>query len=544
MESVNFQNDRRDLKEVLDDDYPEIARAIKKEGYNLDFPDYDILEELHFKDNVIGFITLKRSIFVDNHLELTDAYIIPEFRGNNILFEWMSTFFMCDNIELFPRKPTRAFINVLLKNDYALEIKPNFIVSYLKFLVDAEEIYKNPKIKRFYRNSDFPFPIKANLFDMDLCSVVFRDPTARVIKYSDFFAITEPRKYELKKYKLRKKLKKVSEKYLDDKYAIWEARYPKIESFIERKDNEFEESLLVENMIGSEDELDDSFVNALKKHDLTIEDGFKIRNHVVEGLKSGQLTSTSYWQRIVHLLNNIEDVDKKIDDYDESINLCPFCGINDSLRSCPSCGLSIREIDFEEHAAASLNNTMKNLFDGIKDKLKEELISEDNIVAINENDEFYDLKMFFNNHMIDYDYDEFLEFYKSSDESLSIEEIRDAFLEDKLNKSLGSEKDLDTYFTYISHYFEYNLRFKRLDEAFVGFVQMIILALNKSDTVKHLFESNPYSTDILLSYGVLQGYKHSYDIPKLFNQAVNDFKIDKYNNNHETALYIIEDFFM
>ena len=544
MKSSSFQNDGRNLNELLNDDYPEIAKAIKKEGYNLDFLDFDIFEEIHFNDKTVGFITLKRFALVSNQFEITDSYVIPEFRGNNLLFEKLSLLLMFDNLEFYPKKPTRAFINVLLKNDYAFKLKPDFVVSYLKFIADADEIYKNPKIKRFYKNSDFPLPFKANLFDMDLCTVMFRDPSLEVIKYSDFFALAEPRKYDLKKYKLRKKLKRVSEKYIDEKYFIWDSNYSEIESFIQQKDDEFEESLLVENIIGSEDELLDSFADSLKECNLTIEDGFKIREHIVEGLKSGQLTSTSHWQRIHYLMDNIEAVDKKIDDYDESIDQCPFCGesVDDSLRSCLSCGLSIREIDFEEHAVDNLNKMMENLLEGWMNRIDEGALFEDRTVAINENDEFYDLKMFFNKHMEDYDYDEFLEFYKSSDESLSIEEVRDAFLEDKLNESLGSEKDLDTYFTYLSHYFYYNLRFDRFDEAFVGFVQMIILALNKSDSINDLFESNPYSFDIMSSFLTLEDLNHSFDVSKLFNQAVDTFKIDKYNNNHESALSFLEIF--
>ena len=30
------------LDELLDEDYPEILEAIKKEGYNLDFKDFDV----------------------------------------------------------------------------------------------------------------------------------------------------------------------------------------------------------------------------------------------------------------------------------------------------------------------------------------------------------------------------------------------------------------------------------------------------------------------------------------------------------------------
>lgn len=91
------------------------------------------------------------------------------------------------------------------------------------------------------------------------------------------------------------------------------------------------------------------FKLSLENNNLTIDGGFKIRNHVIEKLDSEELTKTSYWQRIGYLLSNIDQIDKKIGDYDESIEECPFCGelISDSMRSCPTCGLSIREIDLK-----------------------------------------------------------------------------------------------------------------------------------------------------------------------------------------------------
>jgi len=545
MDSIGFQNDARQLDEVIDMDYPEISKAIKKEGYNLEYLDFDVFKRIIYEDKVVGFITFKRFPFVDNHFAITDAYVIPEYRGNNILFDQLSLLFLFDNIEFFPKKPTRAFINVLLKNDYAFKLASNFVVSYLKFIVDVDEIYKNPKIKRFYKSSDYPFPYKANLYDMDLCSVMFRDPVLEVIKYSDFFALTEPRKYELKKYKLRKKLKRVSEKYIDDKYSKWDNNSRKIESFMERKDNEFEEKFLVENMIGSEEELVESFADSLKENGMSSEDGFKIRNHIVERIESGELTRTSSFQRVCYLLNHIEDVDKEIGDYDESVEECPFCGefISDSLRSCLSCGLSIREIDFEEHAVDELNNAMEDLLSDFRDKLQSGIFFEEDNVPIEENDELYDLKVFFNEHMKDYEWEEFLEFYNSSDQSLSIEKIRDAFLDMKLNETMDNEEDMGTYFIYLSHYFFYNLQGDRFDDAFVNLVQLLILASNKSKDKNNILESNPYSFANMLCVDDLLDLNYSFDVSRLFENAVETFKIEKYNNNHDQVLKELKEIF-
>lgn len=190
-----FYNNNKLLDDFLNTHYPEISKAIKKEGYNLDFLEYEFFREIRFENQIVGFITLKKFSSADNQFSIMDAYIIPEYRGNNLFFETLYFLLTFDNFEFYPRKPTKAFINVLLKNDFAFKLTSNFVVSYFKFIVDANnEIYKNPKIKRFYKKPDDLFPYKANLFDMDLCSVMFRDPVLELVKYSDFFALTEPRK--------------------------------------------------------------------------------------------------------------------------------------------------------------------------------------------------------------------------------------------------------------------------------------------------------------------------------------------------------------
>ena len=351
MSAKDLVHNNEPLDVLLKNKYPEISKAIQKEGYNLEFQDYDIFTEIPFENQVVGFVTLKRISFSPNHFWIMDAYIIPEYRGNNLFFNFLFNLLTQDNFEFYPRKPTKAFINVLLKNDYALKLAPNFVLSYFKFMVDVDlEVYKNQKIKRFYKKPIMPMPYKANLFDMDLCSVMFRDPNVNFIKQDNFFALSEPRKYDLKKYKCRKKLKRVSKKYLIDKYDTWEISYDEIMDFLQRKDSEIANDLLVENMIGSEDKLSDFFIKMLENSNLGIEEGFKIRKHVVDKLDSGQLNEKSYIRRATYLLNHFEAIDKKIDDFDEeSIEKCPFCGkpIPIYWGSCESCGLQIREIDLE-----------------------------------------------------------------------------------------------------------------------------------------------------------------------------------------------------
>lgn len=519
-----------DLNETLKNRYPDILKAIRKEGYILDYLDYDVFHEIRFEDKIVGFMTFARFDIVENHFAINEAYIIPEYRGNNLLFMHLSNLFLFDNLRYFPRKPTKAFVNVLLKNDYAIKLDSNLVVSYLKFIVDLDEIYKNPKIKRFYKKPDVLIPYKANLFDLDLCTVLFLDPMGNVVKYGDFFALTEPRKYDFKKYKCRKKLKRVSEKFLDEKYALREFSDDKVNEFIDLKDSEWDELLEVENMIGTEDELVEDFVENLNVAGLTVDDGFRIRSHIVDGLNSGQLTGTSYFQRMVYLMNNFDEVDRTIDEIGDEPVECPFCGmfIPDFANSCMKCGLSIRDIDFQKHALEKA----KGLFSGFDEE-----------IPIEENDELADLKVFYNRHLLDFEYDEFLKFYNDADESLEIPQIAEMFLDTKLEEALGSESEFETYFNYLIYHVFYNANEGNLDESFIYLSQAAILASNESEDKMDLIASNLHSFDIFMGIDKLIIPIHSYDVDGLFGRAVEDFKISKYNNNHEEILRELKEFF-
>ena len=81
--------------------------------------------------------------------------------------------------------------------------------------------------------------------------------------------------------------------------------------------------------------------------------------------------------------------------------------------------------------------------------------------------------------MLSYDFDEVLAFYNSCDKNFSLDKIMDLFLDNKLNKSLGTKKEFKTYFDYLIHYFYYNKENGNYDDAFVNLISLAVLHSNK-----------------------------------------------------------------
>ena len=174
----------------------------------------------------------------------------------------------------------------------------------------------------------------------------------------------------------------------------------------------------------------------------------------------------------MYLLSNIDAVDWSIDDGYDAVDVCPFCEmpVPDYVRSCVVCGLSIRDIDFEENSInkyTDFRESFDKLFDDMDSKLG-------NMIFIKDDDELFEFKTFYNSFMLNYDYHEFLEFYNRADKNLEMQQIAELFINDKLNKSLGTESEFDDYAKYLIYYCNYYIANDDLDDAFIYYAQMLL----------------------------------------------------------------------
>ena len=142
------------LPDFLNQEYPEIYKSINDEGYIIEYPTFQSLKEIHFEDKVVGFITFNTFHIIPTDLVINECYIIPEYRGNNLLYNELFRFITTPNANFYLRNPNKALIKVLLKTGMAGKISDNLVVSYIKFVVMIDTVYKNPKIKQFYKRTD------------------------------------------------------------------------------------------------------------------------------------------------------------------------------------------------------------------------------------------------------------------------------------------------------------------------------------------------------------------------------------------------------
>lgn len=546
--NILYEEDNVNLSEFLDENYPDISSSIKMEGYAVEYQNFHLFYELYFNDEVVGFVSIDNFHIVPTDLVINECYVMPEFRGNDIFANMLANLIVNPNFTYHLRNPNRILIEVLLKNGFAFKFADNLVASYIKFVFDLDTVYKNPKIKRFYKTPDIDIPYKANIFDLDLCCVVFTDPMLNFIKYSDVVALTLPRKGDLKKYKLRKKLKRITEKYLDRCYDARMDYDDDILEFLATVEDDINELVSIERTLGTEDKLNDDFRQCLIEHDLSDDDGFRIIESISNALENGELTVKSCPCRMQYLVRNIDNINGVDVDGDDR---CPFCGeqIIEFLDTCEACGEKLRDESFEDELKKDLERfNMEEFLDGIDEEKFHEMLESDEFwgrVPIEENDPYFDLKTFYNENLTFFDFEEIREYYEKSDKSLDFAEMFEKYFDDRIADCKDQDDRFDMYKDFLINYFYYNLDNQKFNVALTYLVQLVILASN-CDSIfigADVVQRSAHSADITLGIEEFLKYADDYDLEKCLDDAFATFKVDKWNNNKDEIYEVLPQYF-
>lgn len=536
----NSNDNEQNLEDFLKENYHEIYESINREGFIIEYPTFHTIREIEYDNKIVGFISLEAFSFVPTDFSVNECYIMPEYRGKNLFFNELLDLMITINTNIVIRNPNKALIKVLIKNGFASKISDNLVVSYVEFLVMIDTLYKNPKIKQFYKKSETDYiPYRANLYDMDFCSVMFLDPALEYVKYSDVFALTLPRKNDLKKYKLRKKLKKVNESYLDKCYDTFQEKKDEISQYLDDVESDYYELISVESLFGTCEKLTDDFKELLESRNLTENDGFRIIEHINNALDEGNLIPESARFRMAYLVDNFEAIENELDTNSDD---CPFCGsFNfDFLENCESCGQKIRDESFTEEFLKKLENfDLEAMLDDLKDEINfDEVLGR---VPIESDDPLFELKTFYNEFLTGFDFEEIKQYYLNRP-GVSIEDI----LTDYFDSKILNEKDEKAKFNFFTDYlcaaYYYHLDNGQFDEALSYIIQLAILASNCDDEGEgNIIERKPRAIDI--SYEMEQFLKNDpkFDLDNSYKLAIENFKVDYWLNNEKEVFDAISE---
>ena len=367
---VIYNSNSITLEEFLKNSYEKIWESVKKEDYNLDFQHFDEFYEIPYENEIVGFIAVEKSNKF-NTKSIVDCYIKPEKRGNNLLYKALIKLISSTHYYIISKKPTRSFILALLHYGLAYKISENLIISWFDFEVKANDLYKNSKIKKLYKKIDENSDVSchADLFDLECNSLIILDSDNLMSKNSAINIISEPRKYDLKKFNSRKKLKKVSVNYLENINDVKVENITDFLNFFNDLNFELNQYFTVDNIIGSEDKLNDDVVEFLNENHISLEDGFKIRQDIINALNDEEIINTFIKFRFEFLVSNREYIGKTIDKKDNN-NHCPFCEKGmDIFYTCRICG---HQFDSIKHPSEIIDDMDDGKSIDVKDLLSME----------------------------------------------------------------------------------------------------------------------------------------------------------------------------
>ena len=322
-----YQNDKKlILEDILKSKYDSIYDSMIEEKFVLNVDNYNIFNEIRFKEKVVGFSTY--TIINDSHLLLTNIYILPSFRGNKLFNKELSRI-LEEGYVVSIHEPNKIVVTALVNYGYAEKVNDTLVVSAINFNIAIENIV--PKNSQLNRDV---FLNLTNLYDLDLCaSLLFNIENNETFEVH--YAISEHDN------------EKVS---LESKDIFNKDYFENIVNILTRRDLEIERRLLLlrENLpsvnleikeLFSSD-LADIFMYYVNEGLVTLDEIKKIKQQLFIDLTRSTIRKQSIHLRLNYLVSNLHNTKEK----DDSIkNPCPYCNeeLDYSRRYCVSCGYDI-----------------------------------------------------------------------------------------------------------------------------------------------------------------------------------------------------------
>ena len=327
---IDMTEHEEDITVFLKNEYPIIYEAYQNDDYTMEYIYPNFFHEIIYDDKIVGFYTYDEVKEYQDQICITEFYIIPEYRGNKIMINTLIDLTI-NNKKFTIYKPTQRVIEIFIENNMAWHFSKNLVRSIFKLSSRYNDVFKNKKISNCYYDIDLSMgmiDVYTNLYDTNTCSIIFND-TMNLITDEEMICMSNPRQYDLQRYNLSKKLKKVDKKYMRNNYKNI------VRNVLKNEEKEAEVMEKILSDIGVEQIITEEEIDKIHKDkDIPVETLKNMINDVQKALDNNDINYEHIRTRFEFLVDN----DICLDEEEDSFG-CDYCGeVTFKKGICQICG--------------------------------------------------------------------------------------------------------------------------------------------------------------------------------------------------------------
>ncbi len=330
-------------------EYSYILQSMKHENYKIEYNEFDLIQEILDGDKVVGIISFIHLEGLNHVLCINDVYILPEFRKKGLFYQTLINLLSQPNMTITMRNPNRRMIDLLIDYNLAKKLDNNLVISYINFHVNYSKRYTNKQFKDIYHRFEKDNQqelLTTDIYDLNINSCAFFDMENLIQFNENPIFIEIARKSDIND-RYYQNLRMIDLTYLNVLIERYLSKDDELEEFYNNIQNRINENLDINYILGTDEKLTDIFKELLEKNNLTVDDGFSIREKVLSALKKNEIVPKSIVMRTLYLIEHFSQKEKVISNYELGFDLeerCPYCNtLNYNTQEvCKECGYNIQ----------------------------------------------------------------------------------------------------------------------------------------------------------------------------------------------------------
>lgn len=337
-----------DVLDILSKNYGYLLDEIKKEGIILKGQTCNLLKELIFEDNVVGFCSYDfSSEFIT--AALNNVYVLPEFRGNHLFCQELQKTMMEYNKPSII-EPTRLVVELLVKYGFAKKISENIVASSIEFIVPGDHVESNGNCENEELSTHF--------YDLNIsASIHFLDIDNGILAYSS------PLNYDIIHYDCINHRNDMDDDYFRDIKEFFQENEMNIMNEISQLEDSLPvKSYTLEEVVGDDDSFSPYILSLIEDAHVTYERAIEIKQQMIEEYEAGMILNESLLIRLAYLFDENKSISIK-----SHSDTCPYCNmpIDSHDKFCHFCGINLNYDG--EGIFESLRNTFEEEGDFVED---------------------------------------------------------------------------------------------------------------------------------------------------------------------------------